>query len=208
MTDRDADARQTDTEAAATEPGVADAGEGGPGPTDRHVVEERDSKAEVAAKERGERGYDETYGRPAGARFGSADYPHAYGSPGRMDWRRALRAYVNGHDRGWEADRKYAVAGAAGERAASPRGGAGSPGRPGAPGEESHGAGGAGAAEADEATARTARGTRFGVGVADPSEMTFHRSASTWRERLPEAPRLPRHAARGPAERRGRGEQA
>ncbi|MFW6193793.1 MAG: hypothetical protein ACOC83_09940, partial [Gemmatimonadota bacterium] len=76
----------------------------------------RDSKADVAAKERGERAYEETYGRAAGERFAGADYPHAYGTPGRTDWRRALRAYVNGHDRGWEADRKYEVA-AGGERA-------------------------------------------------------------------------------------------
>lgn len=159
----------------------------------------RSSKAEVADRERGERRYDETYGRAAGERFGGADYPHAYGAPEGVNWRRALRAYVSGHDRGWEADRKYAVAAGAGPDAASP-------GREAEP--ERHGAPEIPDAEAGEATARTERGTPFGVGVADPGEMTFHRSASTWRERLPEAPRMPRHAGRELDGRRGRGRQA
>jgi hypothetical protein len=195
MTGRDADARgRAAPDDDAPDPDAA---------ADRRAVEGRDSKAEVAAKERGERVYEETYGRAAGERYGAADYPHAYGAPGRTDWRRALRAYVNGHDRGWEADRKYEVA--AGEEPArrEPR----SPASAGGRGGEGD-AGAAGASEADDATARTGRGTRFGVGVADPSEMTFHRSASTWRERLPRAPRMPRHAGRDLSARRGRGEQA
>lgn len=193
MTGRDGDARGRD--APDDDAPDADA-------ADRRAVEDRDTKAEVAAKERGERAYDETYGRAAGERFGSADYPHAYGAPGRMDWRRALRAYVNGHDRGWEADRKHEVAAGEAPARSEPR----SPAPAGERGEGDVAA--AGASEAGDATARTARGTRFGVGVADPSEMTFHRSASTWRERLPRAPRMPRHAGRDLSARRGRGEQA
>lgn len=161
-------------------------------------ADDRASKAEVAAHERGERGYSETYGRSAGRRFGRAGYPHAYGTPRGVNWRRALRAYVNGHDRGWEADRKFAVA--AEEEAGA------SPARREEP--ERHGAPDTRTAEVELATARTGRGTRYGVGVPDPEEMTFHRSASTWRERLPRAPRMPRHTDRELDGRRGRGNQA
>lgn len=174
-------------------PGSAD---GGAGP--RAEAEGGSSKSDVADRERGERAYEETYGRGAGERFRSADYPHAYGSPGGLDWRRALRAYVNGHDRGWEADRKFAVASDEAEGASPARGER----------AERHPDPDAGASKADEATARTDRGTPFGVGVADPSEMSFHRGASTWRDRLPAAPRMPRHASRELDGRRGRGDQA
>lgn len=185
-------ARAAEPADARDAPDPADAADGDP------AGRRRSSKAEVAEQERGEREYEETYGRGGGAQFRAADYPHSYGSPGGLDWRRALRAYVNGHDRGWEADRKFAVAAEEAEGASAAQGEE----------PERHAAPRVGAERADEATARTGRGTRFGVGVADPSEMTFHRAASTWRERLPAAHRLPRHADRELDGRRGRGDQA
>ena len=153
----------------------------------------RDQKGDVADRERAGRGYDETYGRDAGERFEEGDYSHAYGVPDRLDWRRALRAYVNGHDRGWEADRKYERA--AGEVPARREAGAAE-----APVEE----GGA----PEEATARSGEGTRYGIAVPDRDALDFHRGASTWRDRLPRSPRMPRHADRTLDGQRGKGGQA
>lgn len=159
----------------------------------------RGRKVDAADRERAARGYDETYGRDAGERFEEGDYAHAYGVPGRLDWRRAVRAYVNGHDRGWEADRKHERA--AGEVAGRPAGPAGA----GAAAPEGSGERGS---AADVATARSGEGTRYGITVPDREELDFHRSASTWRDRLPRAPRMPRHADRTLDGQRGKGGQA
>lgn len=180
----------------------APAGEGsadaGPGSGDGPEPEGRESKGSVADSERSHRVYRETYGRGGGDRFSAAGYPHSYAVPGSMDWRRALRAYVNGHDRGWEADRKYEVA-------AEEKPG-GSPARTEEP--ERHDAPDAGGREAAEATGATEEGGRFGVGIPDREELAFHRGPSTWRDRLPDARRLPRHTDRSLDGRRGEGEQA
>lgn len=157
----------------------------------------REQKGEVADRERAGRGYEETYGRDAGERFEEGDYARAYGVPDRLDWRRAVRAYVNGHDRGWEADRKY-------ERAAAEVAG-----RPAGPRE-------AGAEEApveegsapEEAATRSGEGRRYEITVPDRDELDFHRGASTWRDRLPRSPRMPRHADRTLDGQRGKGGQA
>lgn len=157
-------------------------------------------KDRLADQERSERDYRETYGRGGGEAFADADYPHSYAPPGASDWRRALRAYVDGHDRGWGAERKEREAAAAVEASRPER--EEEPDRAPAPGAASE--------EADEeATARTARGwTPFGVEIPDRDELVFHRAASTWRERLPRADRMPRHADRDLDGRTGRGEQA
>lgn len=145
-------------------------------------------KTDLASGERGARDYDETYGRGGGERFQSGDYPRGYPTPGRMDWRRALRAYVAGHDRGWEADRKYRSAEEATDTSPAPS-------REEAP--RRHEAPEASGEEAGEATGRTEEGTRYGVPVAE--ELSFHRGASTWRDRLPFTDSLPRHGSRSPA---------
>lgn len=158
-------------------------------------------KDRLADEERAQRDYEETYGRGGGEAFEDEDYPRSYGGSGTGGWRRALRVYVSGHDRGWETERKVREAGAADVRPGREE----TPSRTSAPDTPSAGAG-------EEATARTGRpgtpGTPFGVEVPDRDELVFHRSASTWRDRLPRADRFPRHADRGLAGRKGTGDQA
>jgi hypothetical protein len=160
-------------------------------------------KSGMADEERGHRDYRETYGRGGGETFGDRDYPQSYAAPGAMDWRQALRTYVDGHDRGWETERKEreaaeATAAARSEGAASP---------PGADGSATPAAGRSGEA-ADGAAARTDEGARFGVPVPSRDRLRFHRSASVWRDRLPDARRLPRHTDRRLDTAPGRGGQA
>lgn len=163
-------------------------------------------KSGMADEERGHRDYRETYGRGGGETFEDRDYPQSYAAPGAMDWRRALRTYVDGHDRGWETERKEREAAEA-TPAAEPKDAVSSPsGVPRREGKAPH-AGREGEA-ADEATARTDEGTRFGVPVPDRNRLRFHRSASVWRDRLPDARRLPRHTDRRLDTAPGRGGQA
>ncbi len=162
---------------------------------------EKDRKEGLADEERSQRAYDETYGRGGGESFDEPDYPRSYGGTGTGGWRRALRAYVDGHDRNWGAERKLEEAGE--EQAKEPR-----PGRREEP-ERTPGPDAPSSGAEREATARTDRGrTPFGVEVPDRDEMVFHRSASTWRDRLPRADRFPRHADRGLDGHRGTGDQA
>lgn len=219
------------------------------------MTADESGKGGMAADEKGQRDYRETYGRGGGESFEDRDYPQSYGTPEAMDWRRALRAYVGGHDRGWGAERKHEQAEAEAEGGVAPDEGhtaaadARAVGARGRPGEPSPGAGGAGeppppgaeaapsGAEAapageeatppdaeadpsdaeatpsdaeatDAATARTEEGTRFGVPVPDRHQLRFHRGASMWRDRLPDARRLPRHTDRRLDTDRGRGGQA
>lgn len=157
-------------------------------------------KDSLADEERAQRDYEETFGRGGGEAFGGEDYPHSYGRAHAGGWRRALRAYVNGHDRGWEAERKLQVADASVEEVR--------PGREEEPRRRP--ASDSPSEEADEeATARAGRArTPFGVEIPDRDELDFHRTASIWRDRLPRADRLPRHADRDLAGRKGRGDQA
>lgn len=157
-------------------------------------------KERAGDRERSRRDYEETYGRGGGDRFGEEEHPHAYGAPEAHDWRRALRAYVGGHDRGWSADRKHREAAEEGPGASEPAREEASD-RVEAPGVASR-------AAREEATARAGHGTRFGVGVPDRESFSFHRSASTWRDRLPAAERLPRHTDRRLDGQRGEGDQA
>lgn len=152
-------------------------------------------KSGMADREREEREYRETYGRGGGETFEDRDHPQSYAAAGAPDWRQALRAYVDGHDRGWEAERKQEAAAAATER------------EPGAA-PTTAGAGDGAAGEAGEATARTEEGTPFGITVPDRERLAFHRSASIWRDRLPDARRLPRHTDRRLDTAPGRGGQA
>lgn len=116
----------------------------------------------------------ETYGRGGGDRFQADRYSHSYASARSGDWRRALRAYVTGHDRGWEADRKYREAEARTERTERPA-------REEAPTREPEPRIASG--DAREATAGDEGEVRYGVPV--PRVFTFHRGPSRWRERLP-----------------------
>lgn len=153
-------------------------------------------KERMADRDRSRRDYRETYGRGGGDRFEASDHPQSYGTPtvGVGDWRRAVRAYVSGHDRGWSADRKYR------EAAEEPTGGE----RERSPSVDASASG--------EDEARTQGGTgpavRFGVGIPDRDRFSFHRSASTWRDRLPASDRLPRHTDRRLDGQRGEGDQA
>lgn len=126
-------------------------------------------------------------------------YPRAYPVPGRLNLEKAMRAYVHGHDRGWEAERKGELAGEVG------------------PGEEGEGFAGAGQAldrgerterpGADSASApepeETREGRRYGIPV--PEELSFHRGADTWRDRIPR-PRSSRRPAGWPEGGPGNGE--
>lgn len=122
------------------------------------------------------------------SRFDQEVYPRAYPVPGRLNLERAMRAYVHGHDRGWEAERKAELAGKAG------------------PGEQGEGFAAAGQAldrgertERPGADSRSApgdeeaeEGRRYGVPV--PETLDFHRGADTWRDRIPR-PRSARRPA-------------
>lgn len=171
-------------------------------------------KSGMADEERGHRDYRETYGRGGGEPFRDRDYPQSYATPGAMDWRQALRTYVDGHDRGWETERKEreaaeATAAAQPAGAASPAGADGTATPGGTPGREDGApAAGRAAEDADETAARTDEGPRFGVPVPDRDRLRFHRSASVWRDRLPDARRLPRHTDRRLDTAPGRGGQA
>lgn len=157
-------------------------------------------KHDLADEERAQRDYEETYGRGGGEAFEARDYPQSYSRPDAGGWRRALRAYVNGHDRGWESDRKLEVADAAVDEARPGR--EETPRRVPGPEADSEEAGG-------EATGRTGRGgTPFGVEIPERDRLVFHRSASTWRDRLPRADRFPRHADPALDGRKGTGDQA
>ncbi|MDX1624770.1 MAG: hypothetical protein R3199_12415 [Gemmatimonadota bacterium] len=145
-------------------------------------------KERMADRDRARRDYEETYGRGGGDRFDEGGYTQSYGTPdvGVGDWRRAMRAYVAGHDRGWSADRKYREAGESEER---------------------------GERVAEREAEREGEGApsdriRFGVGVPDREDFSFHRGASTWRDRLPRSERLPRHTDRELDGQRGEGDQA
>lgn len=155
-------------------------------------------KSGMAEEERSQRDYRETYGRGGGESFEDREYPQSYGAPGSMAWRDALRAYVDGHDRGWGAGRKEREAARKGA-AAGPAGGVGS---------GAAAAAEAGAVGAPEVVAPAPEDARVGVSVPDREELDFHRGASVWRDRLP-VPRPPiRRPGGGPdaaSDRGGRG---
>ena len=143
-------------------------------------------KERMADRDRARRDYEETYGRGGGDRFDEGGYPQAYGRPdvGVGDWRRAMRAYVAGHDRGWSADRKYREA------------------------EESEEEGPRLTVRRPDQESPPSERVRFGVGVPEREDFSFHRGASIWRDRLPTADRLPRHTDRELDGQHGEGDQA
>jgi len=89
--------------------------------------------------------------------------------PGGADWRLALRAYVAGHDRGSDLERKLDDALRASVRAEGSRPGRGA-GAPGAEGAPSMGSEGSGLPPLD---------------VPVPARLDFHRGAGNWRTHLP-----------------------
>lgn len=129
---------------------------------------------------REEREEKETYGRGGGERFQEEAYPRSYPVPGDMDWRRALRAYVDGHDRGREAERKFRDARAE----MAPRR---APAREEAPAREPP----PGVPDAAPAEGTGTWQARYGVPVPDRDGLRFHRGPGTWRDRLPAPPRTP-----------------
>lgn len=198
MTDRE---RGRDEAAAADRPGD--------GP-DRPADAPDEKEAMVRARQ-DRRGYRETFGRRAGERFTEHDFPRSYPVPEPLDWRRALRAYIAGHDRNWEADRKFAEAAEEAEvrDVPAPEAGPGEwPVPDGSRGQADRQEDEEDAGEEDVGTAGTGEGTRFGVGVPDRDQLEFHRGASIWRDELEESRRMPRHTDRSLDGRRGRGEQA
>lgn len=118
-------------------------------------------------------------------------YPRSYPVPGRLNLKRAMRAYVHGHDRGWDAERKAEIGeSGAGEGARGTEEGYQGAGQALDSGERTArpGAGSTSATGPPEAR----EGTRYGIPV--PEELSFHRSADTWRDRIPHP-----HTARRPA---------
>lgn len=113
--------------------------------------------------------------------FGDQVYPRSYPVPGRLNLRRAMRAYVQGHDRGWDVETKARL-GAGG------REGYQGPGQ--AVEAESPTAREADALESTSVPAEEAVGVpgddlpEVGVGVPDRHELDFHRGADTWRDRI------------------------
>jgi len=201
----------TDREPGLEEP-EAPATDGRGAPDDEAGAPDGQARApdqkEAMVRERQERrGYRETFGRRAGERFTEHDFPRSYPVPEPLDWRRALRAYIDGHDRNWEADRKFAEAAEEAEVRDSPAPAAG-PGEWPVPDASRAEEAREDAGEEDAGTARTDEGTRFGVGVPDRDQLEFHRGASIWRDELEESRRMPRHTDRSLDGRRGRGEQA
>ncbi len=132
--------------------------------------------------------------------FGREPTPRTYGAPDRSHLKRALRAYVMGHDRGWEAERKLREAEREEERESERRATAGESGREAAGVDRPDRFRGPPAeGELDEATVvRTSSGlpesmdeddpdasvrrSRFGVPV--PDRLRFHRGPDVWRDRL------------------------
>lgn len=184
----------TDSRGRSPGPDADAAGGAGAGDGDGRAA---DRGPDIEQAERRGRDVATREGDVAAPSFRDEPYPRSYGRPGRSFLRRALRAYVMGHDRGWEAERKLEAA----DREVEPRfadrfrevppEGASAAARGKGRGR---GAAGAGDADLDEATpARPdaadedrprARipSTRFGVPV--PERLDFHRGPDTWRDRI------------------------
>ncbi len=111
--------------------------------------------------------------------FDDQVYPRSYPVPGRLNLDQALRAYVLGHDRGWDAERKAELA---------------------VEGEEEGFSGAGQALDSGERTGpddgdrsdETGEGRRYGVPV--PETLSFHRGAAIWRDRIPRPTRSRRPA--------------
>lgn len=136
-------------------------------------------------------GPTERYGRDArvATRGGEAGespafrdpHPRTYGRPDRDRLKRAFWAYVQGHDRGWEAERKRRTADATLE--AEQRERRRRRALQGTPDEAAGGPTPAGLAPvADDRPPAGLGAARFGVPV--PERLDFHRGPDTWRERI------------------------
>lgn len=142
----------------------------------------------VGAEESRESGANAEGGQDSPYRGASSDYdreiyPRSYRVPGRINLNKAMREYVEGHDRGWDQETKSRRAEQSLERDQSRKGYLG-PGQALASGEQAETvAGEATASEAADVSADELQ-TRFGVGV--PYKLEFHRGADTWRDRLEE----------------------
>lgn len=112
-------------------------------------------------------------------------YPRTYGRPDPDRLKRAFWAYVQGHDRGWGAERKRRTAETFLEGEELERGRRRA--LEGAPEEPEGGATPSGlAAAADDRPAVRASAARFGVPV--PERLDYHRGPDTWRERIGRTP--------------------
>lgn len=121
--------------------------------------------------------------RGTGSDYDREVYPRSYPVPGRINLEKAMREYVEGHDRGWDQETKSRRAEQSLERDESRKGYLG-PGQAVASAEPTEMVGGeATASEAADVPAEELR-TRYGVGV--PYKLVFHRGADTWRDRVKE----------------------
>lgn len=110
-----------------------------------------------------------------------APYPRTYGPPDRDRLKLGYRAYVEGHDRGWEAERKRRMAEAGVEAEAEERRVRRAP--RGAPTESGPGPSPGGLASgARDRPKADAGAARYGVPV--PERLDFHRGPDTWRDRI------------------------
>lgn len=125
----------------------------------------------------------EETGRDPAPSFRREPHPTSYGRPDRARLKRALQAYIAGHDRGWEAERKLREADRDVERAAAdrfrepPAEDAAHP-----PGERAAGSGGMPESTRTARSRASVRATAYGVSV--PERLVFHRGPDTWRDRL------------------------
>lgn len=107
----------------------------------------------------------------------------SYAYPDRAHLKRALRQYVLGHDRGFDAETKRLLAEAEPGRRRPVRGGSPGEEEP-PPGPETASVAPAGLESAmwTDAPAAGLRDGRFGAPV--PERLSFHRGPDTWRDRL------------------------
>ena len=131
--------------------------------------------------------------------FEREPHPRSYGRPDRSFLRRALRAYVMGHDRGWEAERKLEAAAEEVEPRFADRFRPVPPPEAGAREDVAERTPGRPGTAADEAARASVRETSYGVPV--PERLDFHRGPDTWRDRLGDAGRTGGPGPAGPAAR-------
>lgn len=115
--------------------------------------------------------------------FRREPYPATYGRPDRSRLKRALRAYVMGHDRGWEAERKLAEADRPDRPVDRPDRFRGPP-QEGEVEPEEIRATSSGLPEGVDVSVPEAPVGQLRFGVPVPERLAFHRGPDVWRDRI------------------------
>lgn len=113
-------------------------------------------------------------------------YPRTYRTPGRINLKKAMREYVQAHDRGWTQEKKARVAEESLESEAGGQEGYLGPGQAVESGELTLRVGGESSATDAAGSGEGAADDRPRYGVGVPEKLVFHRGADTWRERVRE----------------------